>query len=578
MPFDFACPDWFERLQAGKPPIADLPLDRNAAERAVAVFDNLRLPDVAGNPTLGDSAGEWFREIVRAAFGSTDTNTNIRQIAEIFCLIPKKNSKTTYTAALGLTALLLNEEPRAEMQIVGPTQEAAQKCYDQMVGMINADPVDDETGRAYLSDRFHVQDHKRQIVCRITGATMKVKTFDMRVVTGSIPSLTIVDELHLLGRVAMASRVIAQIRGGMIARPNALLVFITTQSDEAPSGVFKAELTYARAVRDGKIREDVKTLPILYEFPLELQGDETQPWLDPALWPLVNPNLGRPVTLDALRRLMREAREKGKAEFITWASQHLNIEVNARQSAEKWVGSLYWVSATVPEAGLDSLLTGCEVITGGVDGGGLDDLAAAGLCGRRKSDQAWLIWARGWAMPEVLERRKDIVAQLEDFIAQGDLILCERPTQDFEEITALFAQVQEAGLFPEDYGIGLDPYGVAALVDSLATAGLEAPLVTAIPQGVRLSPTIWGVERKLRDGTLLHCGQPLLTWAMGNARAEQKGSAVAITKEISGRAKIDPLMAALNACALMARNPVAVPPAHSPWDDPNFSLRSRSAA
>jgi phage terminase large subunit-like protein len=46
-----------------------------------------------------------------------------------------------------------------------------------------------------------------------------------------------------------------------------------------------------------------------------------------------------------------------------------------------------------------------------------------------------------------------------------------------------------------------------------------------------------------------------MAWAVGNARVEPKGNAILVTKQASGSAKIDPLMAAFNAIALMVTKP-----------------------
>jgi phage terminase large subunit-like protein len=46
-----------------------------------------------------------------------------------------------------------------------------------------------------------------------------------------------------------------------------------------------------------------------------------------------------------------------------------------------------------------------------------------------------------------------------------------------------------------------------------------------------------------------------MAWAVGNARVEPKGNAIPVTKQASGSAKIDPLMAAFNAIALMVTKP-----------------------
>jgi phage terminase large subunit-like protein len=57
---------------------------------------------------------------------------------------------------------------------------------------------------------------------------------------------------------------------------------------------------------------------------------------------------------------------------------------------------------------------------------------------------------------------------------------------------------------------------------------------------------------------LKHGGCGLMAWAVGNAKVEPRGNAIANTNQASGSAKIDPLMAAFNAVALMAMNPKPV--------------------
>jgi phage terminase large subunit-like protein len=67
-------------------------------------------------------------------------------------------------------------------------------------------------------------------------------------------------------------------------------------------------------------------------------------------------------------------------------------------------------------------------------------------------------------------------------------------------------------------------------------------------------------ERNRADKSLRHSGQALMAWAVSNARVEPKGNAITITKQASGTAKIDPLMAAFNAIACMAGYPASSQP------------------
>jgi phage terminase large subunit-like protein len=331
---------------------------------------------------------------------------------------------------------------------------------------------------------------------------------------------------------------------------------ITTQSDHPPAGVFKSELAYARGVRDGRITDRVRLLPVLYEFPEAIQRADDKPWLNPAIWHMVTPNLGRSISIDALEDGYARARHDGTGEVIAWATQHLNVEVGLALHANRWVGADFWQGAVdVEPVTLHDIIRRCVVAVVGIDGGGLDDLTACAVIGREKVTSRWLAWGHAWAHKIVLERRKEIVPILQDFADDGDLTMCNQVGEDHAGICEIVGTLLDAGLLPEAEAIGLDPAGVAVLVDELSSIGVEKGQMVAVGQGYRLSSAIWGMERKLMDGTYRHGGQPIMAWCIGNARAEQKGNAVLITKETAGKGKIDPLIAAFNAFTLMSRNP-----------------------
>lgn len=547
-----ACPDWPERLRAGRTLVPALPRLTKDGARAVAIFDRLRLPDVAGTPPMAEAAGEWQRDIVRALFGSWDGVA--RHIREIFTLVPKKNSKTTAGAAIMVTALLMNQRPRAEFLIVAPTQDVSDLAYRQAVGMIEADPV--------LAAKFHIREHLKTIIFRPTGAFLKVKSFDPKIVTGAKPAGVLLDELHVIAEAKDADRVIGQLRGGLISQPEGFLLTITTQSERPPAGVFKAELSKARKVRDGKVEAPI--LPVLYEFPPGVE------WRDPANWHMVTPNNGRSISVERLIPDFEAAQAAGDAEFRRWASQHLNVEVGLALKDDGWAGVEYWGAQAMPGLTLSAILSRCEVATIGIDGGGLDDLLGLAVVGRERHTGRWLTWSRAWAHPIVLKRRQTIAAQLMDFAAAGEVRIVERVGQDIEELVSICREVADAGLLPEQHGIGIDPGNSHAVVDALSAAGFPAQQMAAVSQGWRLGGAIKLAERKLAEGALFHAGQAVMGWAATNAKVEPKGNAMLITKQASGSAKIDPLMAMFDAVELMARAPAAA--ASSPWDDPNFSL------
>lgn len=545
--WDTSLPDWEDRIKECRSLIPELPLHDAMADKALRIFKRLRCPDIIGMPTYGEICDDWVFDLVRVIFGSYDPQTKRRALREFFLLIPKKNGKSSIAAAIIVTAAILNERPEAELLLIAPTMTIAKIAFKQAWGIIRAD--------VELDALFHVREHLRTITHRVTRAEIAIKAAQGDVITGGKATYTLIDETHEFAKSSKAEGVFLELRGALASRPDGFLMQITTQSKEAPAGVFKQELEKARAVRDGRMRQPI--LAVLYELPAKLQKH----WQDHANWRMVNPNLGRSVDENFLLDQLTVARENGAHALALLASQHFNVEIGVGQGGA-WVAAQFWEKAAQDLVTLDYLIEHSEVATAGVDGGGLDDLLGLGVIGRHRETKRWMGWAHAWAHPEVLNTRKEIAPRLRDFEACGDLTIlgADDPTGDVIGVADVIERLNAAGLLPEAGAVGLDPYGVSAIIDELAGRGITDEQMAAIGQGARLSPEIWGIERKLKDGTFVHGGQPMMNWVLGNARIEQRGSAVLITKEAAGRAKIDPLMALLNAFKLMSRNPTAAAP------------------
>jgi len=547
--------DWEQRIVGRESLIPDLPLDDTRAGRALRLFKALKVPDIEGNPTYGEVCGDWVFRLVAAVFGAFDAETNTRFIREYFVLIPKKNGKTSIAAAIIVVALMVNERPSAEALLIAPTQKIAEMAFDQAEGIIKISATASGTP---LLGLFALHRHIKAIdyLSDSCPSKMSIKAADADVITGSKATYILIDETHVFASNTRAAGVFKEIRGGLSHPQNkGFLLQITTQSKVAPAGVFKAELDRARKVRDGKII--LPLLPVLYELPIRLMVEDG--WRDPETWSMVNPHLGRSVSADFLREELLAAETDGPEALALHASQHLNVQIGLGLSQDAWDGARHWLACGKDGLDLDEILRNCDVATIGADWGGADDLASLAVLGRRRHDKTWMVWSMSWARPSVFDRRKEIAPRLKDFVAAGDLRVVETGEQQAIEAAEICARVKTAGILPESAGIGLDVAGVALLIDALEARQMAAPLVCPVAQGWKLQTAISTLPLKLEDKRLIHGNQGLLSWAVGNAKQELKGSNYIVTKQIAGAAKIDPLIALFNASMLMFLNPMAAP-------------------
>jgi len=371
--------------------------------------------------------------------------------------------------------------------------------------------------------------------------------------------------------------------GGLAARPEGFVIYLSTQSDTPPCGVFADKLAEWRDIRDGKIQAP-HVLPLLYEFPNALLKDER--FRAPEHWRLTNPNLGASVSQDYLETQYAEAQRSGRAKLNIFFAKHLNVQIGQALRADGWVGAEVWEIGREDGLTLETLLDRSEVVTIGVDGGGLMDLYSVAVIGRDKETGHWLCWSHSHLTAVGAFRCK---ANAEDYLAfkrAGELtvfrqqhVLAAQAESD-PAVAALLEDVEAADPTPGALGpdiaytldlvkrikdrgllgkVGVDAAMIGALVDALATIGVtqEAGLLEAVRQGVGLRGAIKTVERKLDDGTFRHGGQKLLDWSVGNLVVVLTPSAMRVARDEAGFGKVDPMMAVFDAAELMSRNPEA---------------------
>jgi phage terminase large subunit-like protein len=542
MEWSTACVDWADKLRRGES-IIPPPIFPEEAERGLAVMRELKIVDAPGSPTIGEACAPWVFDLAASIFGAYEAESGRRLITEWFVLIPKKNSKSTSAAGIMLTALILNWRQSAEFIVLAPTVEIADNSFKPCRDMIQKD---DE-----LDALMQVQTHIKTITHREMGGTLKVVAADNNTVGGKKAVGTLIDEAWLFGKVPNAENMLREATGGLASRPEGFVIWLSTQSDDPPAGVFRQKLQYARDVRDGKI-VDKRFVPIIYEFPEEMisAGEHK----NPANFGMVNPNLGYSVDREFLERELMKAENDGEESMRGFLAKHLNVEIGMNLRSDRWAGADFWEKqGQIPGITLDSLLERSEVVDVGIDGGGLDDLLGLAVVGRDKKTRQWLLWTHAWAHPSVLERRKSEAARFRDFAKDGDLTLVKSMGDDVYEVAEIVARCEASGLLDK---VGCDPSGLGGILDAMVEAGVPQEKVIGISQGWRMTGAIKTTERKLAEGWLLHGAQKMMAWCVGNAKVEPRGNAIVITKQASGTAKIDPLLATFNAVTLMSLNPV----------------------
>ena len=515
------------------------------AEKYLKVFNELQITDLLGTPKIKDLPHAWYSDFVKSFFGAVDLDNRARLIQEFFVLIPKKNAKSTISGLIMLTALIANPYQGAEFALIAASREVVNNAFIPIVECIKANQT--------LSVLFKIYDNgdSKYIKHAKTNAVLRITTPLMKTNQGKKWHGVLIDEVALWQDVKNATSILNEITGNLINKKDAFIIYLTTQSHEAPHGVFKALLNKARAISQKGEPEILKTkfLPILYEFSQkEIENGEHK---KPENWHKVNPNLGRSVDFERLKQMQIDAEQAGSDALREFEAKYLNVEITMNTSSiDGWQGAEFWTQCE-KRITLNQVMDKSDHLFIGIDGGGLDDLTGVAVLGI-DGKGLWRIWAFGYGYKSVMERA-GLAKRLAEFQAANECLIVDRLGDDAIEIGKLIKKIYDTGKLKR---IGIDPRGIGDILTEIKSHGTPESIIEQVNQGVALMGAEKTFSRRLAQRAVVICQSDLMRFCVGNAIVEQRGDDYFLSKK-SSLFKIDPLIAILDAIALYERHGVS---------------------
>ena len=454
---------------------------RPLADRAVAFMRRLKVP-------RGDLSGKSYRPLPLFEEAVHELYDDGSAVREKIVSLPRKTGKTSFAAALVVTALLGPlARKNGAVVVAASSKDQARLCWDQAWAMIDANP-------RLLAKIKSKSRHYGHIISK-AGSQVTVLPANEERLQGQFPDLAIVDELASHPNLNLYNA----INTAMSASHCRVLVISTRSGFRARTPL--DELTEA-AEASGHESASVTLLGL----------QEGQDWQSEDVWRAVNPAIDAGyVSIDYYRAEFAKAKVN-EAIRQTFLALLLNAKMIVADDMlieiEHWDACAR--SGATIEAGGDVHL--------GIDLGENRDTSAIALY--RPSDglvHTWTFIPRESAEGVYQDRHIPAMAWAE----AGHLIATPGHCRDDHTMIAKLREIAE------DYrvvSIRADRWHLPDITKRLGEYGLDrlADLIEPHGQGFKdMAPAVEKFETAVIEHKVWHVGSPVLRWNVFNARVQR---------------------------------------------------------
>lgn len=469
----------------------------------------------------------FHKFIIYNLLGFKHAGTGIYKYHEALIFIPRKNVKTTFSAALAYALGLLFRKSGSKIYVVAAALNQTLETFNFVKFNIIDMGEDDEQG-----GHFHIIDNNNEH--SITADNIGGGMFSLRALAANPDvqdsfncNIAIADEIHAFKKPKQYNL----FKEAMKAYTNKLMIGISTAGDD-PNSFLANRVKYCKKVLDGTVEDEQYFIFICEADPVKGEdGKEYIDYLDPVTHEMANPGYGesvRPADLvnDALQaqndpQQRKDFFAKSLNVFTSAMKTYFDMnEVTASDAQYSWT--------------LEQLAKLPITWYGGADLSKMNDLTGVSLHGRYKDVDIAI--THGFIPVTVAHVKAE-----EDGIPffwwkeEGWLTMCNADVIDYEDVVRWFLDMKKRGFNPK--WIGYDRRYAREFVSKMKKAGFK--MRDQSQRYVEKTEAFREIEKKIKLQRFYYLGSKAFEYCIGNVKAIEDSDDFVRFEKIQPTQRID---------------------------------------
>ncbi len=470
--------------------------------------------------------------IIQLAFGFVN-DEGLRQFTEVFCVIGRKNGKTSISAALQQYMLVADGEGAPQVYSIATTEAQASLCYGAALKMYRQSKLLKKRERTAV-----VRERKTAgIICDPTLGYITTLSANPKSLDGLDIHFAVCDEIA-----AWKTREAYDLVKQATSARTQPMIFEITTNGFVRNSIMDSQYEYAEGWLNGDITDD-HFLPIIYEL-----DSRDEDWTDERIWIKANPGVGTVKKHERLRESVNKAKQDNSY-VPTLLTKDFNLPQN---ESSAW---LTWEECGTDEV-IDFANAGFRYGIVGFDAADSIDLTCAQLLCMRPNDNKIYEKSMYWLPSAQLEDLEDKgVLSGRDYVpyrkweSQGFIRIVEGNTVPKSVLLDWLIELRD-DLDIYTFSVGFDPWHMDD--NTLQNLGflVGKQRVNRVRQGViTLSEPMKQLRADYKAKRIIDNKNPINRWCRMNVAIKQdiNGNIQPVKNKLNPLNRIDGFMAELDA-------------------------------